>query len=158
MKKDKFVLFCCWIIGIVLLIKFVPKNKLRHAVVPFMFKQVITWLFGLIVVEKGLIKYPVREFKKAYKGSFSFEYFLYPVLCTLFNLYYPEKGSRLLKFAYLNIFSGIPTILEVFIKKYTNLIKYRKWQWYLSYSTMGITYYLSRMFYRWFFKVKDIAS
>ncbi|MEH7272491.1 CBO0543 family protein [Neobacillus vireti] len=61
--------------------KFVPKNKIRHAPVIFLFKQVITWLFGLLVVEKNLIEYPFRlYFKKAYKGSFCFEYFFLPCI------------------------------------------------------------------------------
>lgn len=155
---DKKILMFCWGLGITLLIKLIPVNKLRHGVVAFLFKQVVTWLFGLIVVEKGLISYPVREFRKAYKGSFSFEYFLYPTLCAIFNLYYPEGRSRALKFLYLNFHAGIITIVEVLFEKYTNLIKYKKWAWYWSYLTLGCTYYLSRIFYRWFFKNEFISG
>ncbi|MFC5653730.1 CBO0543 family protein [Paenibacillus solisilvae] len=38
-----------------------PRNQFRLAQVAILFKQVITWLFGLFVVELGWIEYPVRE-------------------------------------------------------------------------------------------------
>ncbi|MCT8137840.1 hypothetical protein H1D32_08770 [Anaerobacillus sp. CMMVII] len=152
MSKDKGILLICWIVAIGLLFSLIPRQKLRNAVLAFLYKQVITWLFGLFVVEKGLIKYPVREFRKAYKGSFSFEYFLYPTLCAIYNLYYPEHRSKLIKFLYLNLHAGVITLTEFFIERYTNLIKYVKWKWYWSYLTMGISYYSSRLFYRWFFR------
>ncbi|MBU9711366.1 CBO0543 family protein [Evansella tamaricis] len=158
MSKDKRILIFFWILAIGLLFRYVPRNKIRHGALSFLYKQIITWLFGLIVVEKGLIKYPVREFKKAYKGSFSFEYFLYPSLCVIFNLYYPEKRSKLFKFLYINIHAGALTLCEVLIEKYTNLIKYVKWKWYWSYLTMGVTYYTSRLFYRWFFQEEFITE
>jgi hypothetical protein len=37
---------------------FIPKNKLRLAIVAFLFQQVITFLIGLVVVEWGLLEYP----------------------------------------------------------------------------------------------------
>jgi hypothetical protein len=152
MSKDKGILVFCWILCVVLLKRFIPLNKLRQGVLAFLYKQVVTWFFGLVVVEKGLIKYPVRYFKKSYKGSFSFEYFLYPSICAIFNIYYPQKRSNLHKFLYINFFTSILTIIEVLIEKYTNLIKYVKWKWYWSYITMAVSNYISTLFYRWFFK------
>lgn len=106
----------------------------------------VTLLFGLIVVEKGLIRYPVRDFKKVYKGSFSFEYFIYPSICAIFNLHYPENSSKLVKLLYNSFYSGILTLGEVLIKRYTKLIEYKKWKWYWSFLTIGITNYSSRLF------------
>jgi hypothetical protein len=142
-------------ISIFLLIKFVPKDKIRHALVPFLSKQVITWLFGLLVVEKNLIEYPYRPFfKKTYKASFCFEYFFYPLVSTLFNLYYPEKRNILIKTLYYFIHTSLITWLEVLIVTYTKLIRYKKWNWYWSFITIGFSNYLSRVFYKWFFKEK----
>lgn len=120
--------------------------------VAFFYKQLVTWLFGLLVVEKGLIKYPVRLFKKANKTSFSFEYFFYPVLCAVFNLHYPENKNKLIKFLYYLLNIGFITLVEFFAERYTNLIKYIKWKWYWSFITLWLTNYSSRLFYRWFFK------
>ncbi|WP_428912199.1 CBO0543 family protein [Niallia sp. Krafla_26] len=75
MSRDKGILFFFLLLSFVLLLKLVPAHKSRQSIVMFLYKQLITWLFGTLVAEKGLIKYPVRLFKKAYKGSFSFEYF-----------------------------------------------------------------------------------
>lgn len=63
-KAEKTILISSWIITALLLIRFVPKDKIRHAQVPFLFNQMITWFFGLLVVEKGLIEYPYRLFLK----------------------------------------------------------------------------------------------
>jgi hypothetical protein len=93
-KAEKIIETSVWIIMTILLIKFVPRNRIREAWVIFLFKQFMTWIFGLVVVEKNLIRYPFRLFfKKATKTSFTFEYFVYPALCVLFNLYYPEKKN-----------------------------------------------------------------
>ncbi|MBU9710681.1 CBO0543 family protein [Evansella tamaricis] len=151
-EKEKTVLISSWIISVVLLILFVPKNKIRNAHVAFLFKQAITWLFGLIVVEKGLITYPIRFFKKANKASFTFEYFVYPTLCTLFNIHYPEKKSNLIKLLFYFFHTSLIVVFEYYAVKKTRLITYPKWRWYWSFITIWGTYYISRIYYRWFFR------
>ncbi|WP_051359457.1 CBO0543 family protein [Paucisalibacillus globulus] len=154
-RKEKTILAASIITSVVLVLKFVPRNKVRPAILSFLFKQVITWLFGLLVVEKNLIKYPYRVFfKKTYKASFSFEFIAYPAFCILFNLYYPEKKNIWIKVTYYFIHTSILTGLEVLMVKYTKLIRYVKWKWYFSFITMWLSNYLSHIFYRWFFKIK----
>ncbi|WP_319830038.1 CBO0543 family protein [Bacillus alkalisoli] len=152
-KLEKTIEISACVVTALLLIKFVPKNKFREAQVAFMFKQLVTWLFGLLVVEKNLISYPTRLFfKKTIKSSFTFEYFVYPALCTLFNLYYPEKRNSVIKLLYIFFNSSIITFFEAFAVKYTTLIKYKKWTWYWSFITMSLSYYISHIYYRYFFK------
>ncbi|KAA9028561.1 CBO0543 family protein [Niallia endozanthoxylica] len=152
-RKEKAIIFCIYIINAFLLFKFVPKDKIRHASVAFLFKQMITWLFGLVVVERKLISYPYRPFfKGTYKASFCFEYVFYPVLSVIFNLYYPEKRNGLIKTLYHFIHASIITALEVLILKYTKLIRYKKWNWYWSFITIWFSNFLSHKFYKWFFK------
>ena len=142
-----------WLIMIMLLLKFVPKNRIREAIVIFFFKQCITWFLGLLVVEKGLIRYPERLFfRKATKSSFTFEYFVYPALCVLFNLYYPEKRNRLIKILYYFIHSSLIAGLEMIGLKFTRLVTYTGWKWYWTLTTIWTTYYLSHLFHGWFFK------
>lgn len=152
MDSNKGLLNVIWLITFGLLLVFIPKNKIRYAVVAFLFKQMLTWPLGLMVVKKDLITYPERYFKKENKSSFSFEYFIYPALCAIFNIKYPEKYNWFVKLLYIVFYAGAMTLGEVAIERYTNLIKYRKWKWYWSFLTLGITNYLSRLFYRWFFK------
>ena len=149
-RREKTVMMSAYIIGIFLLLRFVPKDKIRHAAVAFLFKQVITWLFGLLVVEKKLIEYPYRPFfKKTYKASFDFEYFLYPVLCVIFNLHYPKKRNPLIKTLYYFMFAALTTGFEGLIVKYTKLVRYKNWNLYWSFITMWFTNYLSHVFYTW---------
>lgn len=155
-KLEKSIEISVWIVTALLLIKFVPRKRIREAIVVFMFKQSITFVLGLLVVEKKLISYPSRLFfRKTNKSSFTFEYFVYPALCTLFNLHFPEKRHNVLKLLYYSLYSSIITSLEVLAVKYTNLIKYQKWAWYWSFISLWFTFYLSRLYYRWFFKVRN---
>ena len=137
-----------------LLYIFVPRNNVRDALTIFFFKQFITWFFGLLVVEKNLISYPSRLFfKKTIKSSFTFEFFVYPAICVLFNLYYPEKRNKVIKTLYYFIHSWIITGFELYALKYTNNIHYKNWTWYWSLSTMWFSNYLSREYYKWFTRV-----
>ncbi len=154
LKRDKMILYTIWIFTAGLLLIFVPKQRMRQALLAYFFKQSMTWLFGLLVVENRFIIYPVRLFKRVNKSSFSYEYFFYPAFCALFNLYYPEKKPFWIRAFYNIFYTGLLTGIEVLAEKYTNLIKYVKWRWYWSFLTIGLTNYASHLFYRWFFKVK----
>ncbi|MFE8699846.1 CBO0543 family protein [Cytobacillus sp. FJAT-54145] len=151
-QLEKNIEIAAWIIASILLVKFIPRNKIREAHVSFLFKQVVTWLFGLVVVEKKLITYPFRTFfKRSNKASFTFEYFVYPALCSLFNVHYPEKRNNIIKIMYYLFHTSVITFFEIIAVKYTKLIKYNNWAWYWSFITIWSTYYLSRIYYRWFF-------
>ena len=151
-KKEYTILALSWFFGFVLLIFFVPQGKQRQAQVSFLFKQLLTWLFGLIVVEKGLIRYPIRIFSKAHKTSFTFEYFIYPALCSMFNIYFPKNKNVFIRGLYYLFHTSLITVFEIYAVKKTNLIIYKKWAWYWSFITIWGTYYISRLYYTWFFK------
>jgi hypothetical protein len=156
-KVDKTIEISAWIVLSLILIKFVPKNKVREANLAFLFMQMITWFFGLLVVEKKLITYPSRLlFKKSSKTSFTFEYFFYPAVCSLFNVFYPENMNAFIKSMYYLFYTSFITIFEIFAVKYTKLIHYKKWTWYWTSITIWSTFYISRIYFRWFFKDKSI--
>ena len=156
MNMNYMIIIAEWIVTICLLLMFIPKNKIREASVAFLFKHLITWLFGLIVVELRLIKYPIRLFfPYATKSSFSFEYFIYPSLCAIFNVHYPTKKNFLGQFMYYFYFCTSMTFLEIILEKYTQILKYIHWTWYITWITLFITFYVSRKFYEWFFKLKQ---
>ena len=118
--------------------------------------QCMSWLFGLLVVEYGLISYPVREFQIANASSFSFEYFIYPAICIVFNLHFPKNRLFVYKFLWIILFSTCITILEVILERYTGLIEYIHWTWYWSWITLLITFLISRAYYIWFYKIGKI--
>ncbi|MFC4803312.1 CBO0543 family protein [Neobacillus sp. GCM10023253] len=130
---------------------FIPKNKFRLAVVAILFKQVITFLIGLVVVELGLLEYPVRLFPSVNRTSFTYEYYAFPVICAAFNVWYPNKRSTLFQSAYYVGFTSVLTIGEIIIEKYTDLITYIHWAWYISWISICLSFFISRLFCRWFF-------
>lgn len=148
------VLITVWCLMILALVIWLPRKNIRHALVIFFFKQFMTWILGLTVVELGLITYPVREFKKASHTSFSFEYFIYPAICVLFNLYYPHGKSLARRIGWFLLFPTWMTILEVMIEHHTKLIDYIHWTWYWTWLSLFITFVFSFLFYHWFFKLK----
>lgn len=153
MSKEVLILTIAWIITASMLVLFVTKNRIREAIVIFFFKQFITWILGLAVVEYKLIAYPVRLFfSYASRTSFTFEYFIYPAICVVFVLHYPEGRSGMRKFLYYSYFCTVMTIVEVLCEKYTQIIEYINWEWYVTWITLFITFYISRIFYVWFFR------
>lgn len=91
----KNLLYFVWFVTILSLFFFIPKNKIRLAWVAFLFKQVLTWPLGLFVVNMGWIQYPIRFFENANYASFTFEFFIYPVMCIYLNVYFPSEKSLL---------------------------------------------------------------
>ncbi|MFB9329399.1 CBO0543 family protein [Paenibacillus aurantiacus] len=148
---DRTILISIDIITALALIRLTSKDKLREATIIFLFKQTMTWSFGLLVVEWGLIEYPIREFVKANATSFSFEYFIYPALCVIFNLHYPT-GAKWKKWAWFLAFPTAMTILEVEIERNTELIHYVHWNWCYTWVTLLTTYFMSRVYFLWVYR------
>ncbi|WP_453995841.1 CBO0543 family protein [Bacillus nitroreducens] len=129
----------------------IPREKIRLAVVAFLFKQFITFLIGLVVVEWGLLEYPVRLFPSVSRSSFTYEFFAYPLTCAIFNVWYPNNRNLLIQFMYYVAFTTVLTIGEVIIEIYTDLITYIHWEWYISWISICLTFYMTRRFCIWFF-------
>ena len=149
---EKFILYFTICISIIAMWKFIPQEKRRHSHVAFLFKQFLTWFSGLVVANLGLIEYPVRFFQDANKASFTFEFMAFPVICAFFNIYYPEFETKAIKLRYYFSFCTVLTIIELIFENYTQLIKYIHWSGYLTWFSILVTLYISRLYYRWFFK------
>ncbi|CAG7654882.1 CBO0543 family protein [Paenibacillus allorhizosphaerae] len=146
------ILSSVWMITAILLVLFIKPKKWIDAQVSFLFMQVPSWLIGAIVVQGGLIEYPVGFLSMAYKASFTFEFFVFPAVSAIFNVHFPRDKSLFIKIIYILSFPAVITIIEVHLEKYTQLIKYLNWTWYLSFISITITLLLSYGYYRWFFK------
>nr|WP_223192238.1 CBO0543 family protein [Paenibacillus sedimenti] len=79
MKVEWTILVIVWITAFSLFF-FIPRKTFRLAQVAILFKQFLTWVIGLVVVELGWIEYPVREFASVNRSSFTFEYLAYPII------------------------------------------------------------------------------
>src|SRR5699024_10269989 len=109
-------------------------------------------MLALVFVEMKLIKYPVRLFDYASKASFTFEFFVYPAICAIFNVHYPEGKGKIVKFGYYALYTTVITVTEVIIEINTDLIEYIHWSWYWTWITLFTTFFLARSYYKWFFK------
>ena len=155
MSLEYIILLIAWSVTTILLITLTPKNKAREAWVIFLFKKIMTWSIGLIVVEGRMIEYPIRLFSYANRASFTFEFFVYPAFCVIFNLHFPNKKSTFIKSLYYGAFVFGLVIIEVILEINTQLINYIKWNWILSSITLYLTFLFSRKFYLWFFKINN---
>lgn len=129
-----------------------PRNKRLEMQFIILFVQLPTWLLGLATVELGLLEYPYRELASVNRTSFIFEYIILPVLCVHVNNHYPWRASTLVKAAYLAGISLIMTGGEVFMERYTMLIKYTGWEWYWTWITVTIIFWLTQKTVAWFFR------
>jgi hypothetical protein len=57
--------------------------------------------------------------------------------------------------SYFAAYCSIMTLLEVLIGHYTQLIHYIKWTWYWTWISLFLTFYISRLYYVWFFRIKS---
>ncbi|KQX48300.1 MULTISPECIES: CBO0543 family protein [unclassified Paenibacillus] len=153
MSKDRWVLTAVWVLSFGLIFT-IPRRKIRLAVMSFLFKLMLTCPIGLIVVEYNLVAYPVVELPDVSRTSMTYEYFAYPIICMVFNCYYPSGRSRCVQFSYYIIFCMPLTITEVILEHYTNLVRYVHWSWFCTMLSLMITFLLSRMFCVWFFNRK----
>lgn len=146
-----YVIWACTIFSVIL----VPKERQTEASIIFLFQQGITWFLGIVVAEWDLIEYPVREFASVNRTSFTYEFLVFPVVTVFYILHYPENRSLLLRFFYSFIITTILVISEVVIEKYTKLIKYVHWEWYVSWISIYVVMHLGRFFHKWFFKFSE---
>lgn len=149
---EKFIIISVWIISFISIF-FIPKEEYRHASVIFLLAQLPAWIFGLLVVEAGLIQYPVRELYKANGTSFTFEYLVLPLMCIFFNIHFPQNKSFYNKITYYLTILLVFSLIEYFTEKHTLILKYIHWHWYTTFITMGIFIYFVRSAYKWFFNL-----
>jgi hypothetical protein len=157
--KERIIDISVWILLIIALLVFVPKNRMREASAVYLFKLFLTWFLGLFVVQMRWIEYPVRLiFPYAHRSNFTFEYFVYPAICVLFILYYPKSKSYVRQLGHFVVFCSIMSLLEVLIEQNTSLIHYIKWTWYWTWISLFLTFFLSRLYYLWFFRIENNTS
>jgi hypothetical protein len=154
LRLEYWIILSAWVISALLVALCISKDKIRDALIIFLFKQMLTWILGFIVVQYRLLEYPVREFAYAARNSFSFEYFIYPSVCVVFNLMFPKTKSQAVLW-YL-FFPSWMSALEFTLERYTQVIHYIRWEWYYTWISLLITFYLTRQFYLWFFRKETV--
>lgn len=144
--------FATAVVVSLLSLAFTPKNKRMELQFIILFVQFPTWILVLSAVELGLLEYPARELATVNRTSFIFEYMVLPILCVHVNNYYPWQAAMLVKAMYFTGISLLITGIEVFLEQYTLLIKYSGWQWYWTFISITLVFWLNQKMVKWFFK------
>lgn len=156
-KLETFLLISAWILTPASLF-LIPRAKAREAAFIFLIAQLFSWILGLLVVEFGLIEYPVHELSKANSTSFLFEYLLLPILAAQFILHYPSAKTLKFKILYYLGVMSVFTLSEFLVERYTLIIKYHGWTWYYTFISMSLFFYLTMVVYKWFYKLPKVFS
>jgi hypothetical protein len=145
------IIFAVWVFSLILLF-LIRRDKRRIAVIAFFFKQWITCILGHVVVQLHLLSYPVRELADISRTSITYEFMAYPSVCAVFTSYYPSDKPRWMQFGYYVLFCSPLTILEVLLERYTEVIRYERWNWFWTWSTLFLTFLLTRVFCAFYFQ------
>lgn len=151
-QPQLYILIASIIGSVFLLWMLVPKKRLVDAHISFLFMQAQTWLYGILVSEFQLIRYPVRILEKGDLSNFPFEFFFFPAISVIYNLYFPKVKNLLNKLLYVVLFPTTITMVEVWLESKTELIDYIHWSWFWSWVTMLLTLNIAYIYYKWFMK------
>ena len=132
MMDEKTMLWLLALIGVGLFVFSMRKPPIKEWLLFFLLTSYFSSIIGVIVVEEGMLTYPVNLFNRHFDSSLTYEYVLFPVL----GVYYYQSTFRSGWIGYVLkavIYSGIITITEFFLEKYTDLIHYESWTWYYTF-------------------------
>ena len=150
-SAEQIITVVSFVVALLLLIFAVDWRYFRDWIVIFLYKSVLDYTWGGPVVKQNLLEYPVRLLPQFFETSILFDYWVFPVLCVLYNQVTRKRGFWPIIF-YALLFSAGMTAIEYPIEVYTDLIRYIKWSWFTTFYTLTLTFLSSRIFiafYRW---------
>jgi hypothetical protein len=152
MNKELIILVISWIVVVVCLVKFVPKEKVGVAHITFLFAQAFAWVFEYLQVRFHLVEFPFREFEYASKMSFTLHYLISPANAVFFMILYPKHKDRKQLAVYYGLFGLILPAYAFWIERYSSLMEYKKWNWLAAYIVNVAALYIIKKFVFWFKK------
>ena len=151
MHLEQWLMIFFTVIAVYVLLFIIDWRYFCDWVVVILFKCLLDILWGSAVVSQKMIEYPVRLFAPYYETCIFFELWIFPVSCVWYNQVTRERGLGGI-FFYALLFSMVITAIEYPIEKYTQLIRYIRWDWFTTFYTVTLTFLISRGFigfYRW---------
>ncbi len=130
------LLIIFYILGTILFLVSLKKAPRKDWLLIYFITAYFAVFLGNLLVDYHLLKYPVTIFKHL-KGSVLFEFLLFPVICVYYyqTTYHSHISGVILQAV---VYSGGLTLVEFFLEKYTNLIKYLQWEWYFTWISVFI--------------------
>ncbi|MFP7414035.1 CBO0543 family protein [Priestia filamentosa] len=118
---------------------------MKNFLLTFLLNGLTNGIVDRFVVNRKLIKYPVRLLKRDFKIHILFDFLLYPVTSILINETTKKNGVIITVCKTLGFISVI-VLVETWAEKYTKLIRWnKKWTWYYSFLSMAVKSLLNRM-------------
>lgn len=152
MSKEILVLLFSWLISIVLLVKYIPRERKRNAHITFLFVQAIAWIYEYIQLLLGVMDFPYREFEEATKMSFSLHYLIYPTFGVFFIMLYPTDSKNPRIITHYLIFAIAITTYSFLVEKYSSLFNWISWNVNISFVTNLAILYIIKKFVFWYQK------
>jgi hypothetical protein len=157
MSIERIIIIGIWVIGALFIVLFIPRKKIREAIMAFLFCQALMWLIVLINVRLGLLRFPVREFPSATDLPFTLNYFLWPAISVFYYIHEPKSGF-VTRSVYLLIYVAGTSLTHLAIAHYTQLMDYVKLKWYLSFLFPVFFFLATRFYCTWFFKNSSLVQ
>lgn len=152
MTIDQITLLFLWILFPLLLLIFVPKDRIRELIAVFLLFHALTWSFSIVLTHYGLLQAGTLEFPHATKINFSLEYIVYPSIAVFFQLWFPEHRCRRLKALYYLCFVLLILSIIILVSIFTNLIFLTVSGMISSFFNFLIEFVLCRKFIQWFLR------
>ena len=146
-RPDKFEKYFLRILSGVFLVSLpflFRKNNIKDSILIFAINGYTNSIADRFLVNRRILKYPVRLLAKDFKFNFVFDVLFYPAF-SLF-LYRWTKNDNPLKILYKTLL-GVSSIffVELWAEKNTDLIKWQKgWKWYHSFISLNLKSLSSR--------------
>lgn len=135
---------------------YIPKKMVRKALLSLLAFQATTWFTSIILVERGTIAFPVREFVKATKVNFIPQFLFYPALFMWFIILFPEGKSILFKTLHYILFVSAMVWFIYFTSHYTAISRFSSSMTYLivikAYIRNFLQYVICHIYINWFYK------
>lgn len=140
--KDRTILNSSTILGIAGSIFFLlrKKGQLKDWFLIYFIKILVSTIIDGPVVKRGYLRYPYRYFSNFFDTNVVFLYIIFPLVCVMYNQF-TDKMKPLKKILSVFIFSGPMTLVENWLEKNTNLVKYHKgWNSYITFGVLSFTF------------------
>ncbi|WNF38401.1 CBO0543 family protein [Bacillaceae bacterium IKA-2] len=145
--KDRSILNVLTIFGIGGSIFFLLRKKgdLKDWFLIYFMKTLVCTLIDGPVIKKKYLQYPNRYFPKSFDSNIIFLYVIFPLLCVIYNQF-TYKMKPLKSILSIFLFSIPFTLLENWLEKNTNLVKYSKgWNGFFTFTVFSATFLLVKV-------------
>lgn len=137
------ILKALFALGVLLLFLNLRNLPILEGLFIFLLTSYIAVILGVIVVEEGMLDYPVTLFKGYFRSSLLFEMLLLPNIFLYFyrTTFHSSPFQIVIQSA---IYSSALTIVEYLLERHTLLIEYHTWTWTYTLISMFLFLLLIR--------------